>query len=937
MDFMKRFTAFFLALSLLFSLAACGNSAPVETIPAAADLSYNISVRSAGGMALASVDVYVYADDTLTDLVQYGETDADGNVTLTMPESDSYAIALSGLPKGYTPQNSYTFSGNSADIAVTSSVIAGESLSGAVLKLGDVMYDFTVSTPEGETVTLSEMLEEKDAVLLNFWYTTCSWCVKEFPFMQEAYEAYSDKVGIIALNPMEQDAAISAFQTQMGLTFPMAACPAAWSAAFGITGYPTSIVVDRYGVICLIEAGGITSLRPFTSMFDHFTAEDYHQTVYGGLSELVTTAKPNVIMESSEAVSAVLDSGNVPVTYRPEEGDDAEYAWPFVITEKNGESCLKASNQGMESSFAILYMDIALKQGEAVLFDYLTSTEKGADILYVIVNDQPVYQISGFEEEECWQSCCPWVAEADGTYEVALCYMKDGDTSEADDTVYLKNLRIADSSQITTPTYIPRNAATETGDLVYSYADIFLSEEDGYYHVGSEDGPLLMADLMGYTQFNEEKTIWELVYDGDASIGGKNYYDDMVDFFSYASNSSLYGCCTVNEELRQWLQMVDDTVGFDANDDYEWLKACKYYEAYGTEEQLRDPIQGLSTFYPFKAKLGSDNSFYYDRPIMPRGLIAEFVPEKSGVYRVTSRSDSEHGVEGWIFAENRNNIYTYEPAERLYTDNTNVSMVYYMEAGKSYYIDIAFWDIYEVGTIYYTIEYVAPETDLFRLGSPGYFTYDTNATGEHMYDLIAGGIDVMLGEDGKYYEKLGIDKDGNPVAGSLLYCDFTGITGVFSNPIATVDAYNEDGTRQYNADGTPAKVKGMIDMGGFDFSKTEGDLYILSVMEKYGNNIEKTAEYLRQYWGEDYDANAELYHIEDVFEGRYHGRGEDLTEEMRGYLDEIITRGPEERIGCVVVTERLAEILQMLMDKYTFENVDHSWTKLCYYYQHIGP
>ena len=937
MQFMKQITAFILAVALLLSLAACGAPQTVETATESTSISYTVNVHSAGGMALPGVDVYIYADDTLADLVQYGETDENGSLTLSMTGSDSYAITISGLADGYNPEALYRFEGTIADITVTSVPIQGENLSGAVLGLGDVMYDFSVTTADGQKITLSEMLKEKDMVLLNFWYTTCSWCIKEFPFMQEAYEAYSDKVGILALNPLEQDAVIPSFQAQMGLTFPMAACPAAWSAAFGITGYPTSVVVDRYGVICLIEAGGITSLRPFTSVFDHFTAEDYQQTLYGSLSELVTTAKPNVAMDPSEAVSAVLDGGTAQVTYRPEEGDDAEFAWPFVVTEKNGEACLKASNQGMESSFAILYMDVPLKQGEAVRFDYLTSTEKSADILYVIVDDQPVYQISGYETEERWQTCCPWVAAGDGIYEVALCYIKDGDTNEADDTVYLKNLRIVDSADIDTPTYIPRNAAVEVSDLEYEYVDIVLSEEDGYYHVGTADGPLLMADLMGYTQFSEEKTIWELVYDGDASIGGKNYYDDMVNFFSYASNSAMNGCCTVNEELRQWLLLVDETTGFDAEDDLEWLKACKYYEVYGTQEQMVNPVQGLSTFAPLKAKLGSDNSFYYDRPIMPRGLLAEFVPDKSGVYRITSRSDSEHGVEGWIFEGSRENIYTYEPAERMYTDNVNVSMVYYMEAGKSYYIDIAFWDIYEVGTISYTIEYVAPKLDLFRTASPGFFTYDTNATGDQMYALIAGGIDVMLGEDGKYYEKLGVDKDGNPVAGSLLYCDFTGITGVFSNPIATVDAYNEDGTLQRNADGTVAKVKGMIDMGGFDFSKTEGDLYILGIMEKYDNDIEKTDAYLREYWGADYDFNAEQYFLEDVYEGRYHGRGEDLTEEMRGYLDDIITSGKKEQIGCVVVTERLAEILQMLMDKYTFENVDHAWTKLCYYYQHIGP
>ena len=34
---------------------------------------------------------------------------------------------------------------------------------------------------------------------------------------------------------------------------------------------------------------------------------------------------------------------------------------------------------------------------------------------------------------------------------------------------------------------------------------------------------------------------------------------------------------------------------------------------------------------------------------------------------------------------------------------------------------------------------------------------------------------------------------------------------------------------------------------------------------------------------------------------------------------------------------QLAELLQMLMEKYTFENVDQSWLKLCYYYDYLGP
>ena len=171
----------------------------------------------------------------------------------------------------------------------------------------------------------------------------------------------------------------------------------------------------------------------------------------------------------------------------------------------------------------------------------------------------------------------------------------------------------------------------------------------------------------------------------------------------------------------------------------------------------------------------------------------------------------------------------------------------------------------------------------------------------------------------------------------MLYCDFTGLTALFSSPIATVNSYNEDGTLALDKDGNPVMIKGMIDLGGFDFSKTEEDLYVLAMLEKNGNDVAATDKYLHDLWGEDYDANAQLYQVQDVYEGIFHGEGEDLTEEMRTYVDQIITTGSEEKIGCVVMTERLAELLQMLMDKYTFAGVDHSWTKLCYYYDNIGP
>ena len=928
MKYLKKCLILLLVLALVLSAAACaaGGDNPAPTAqptegPALDDVPYQITLRTQGGMAMNGIGVYIYIGADRSNMVEYGQTDENGKISFDLPQREDYRVVLSGVPKGYAAEESYGFNGSVALITLTSSLITGEPLPSS-LKAGDVMYDFTVTTPDGTQLTLSEILAEKKLVLLNFWYVGCSWCVEEFPYMQQAYEQYGDDVAVIALNPTDDNSAIRAFQSQYGLSFSMASCSAAWPQTFGIQGYPTSVFIDRYGVISLIEEGAITSLRPFTHSFEHFIAEPYEQGVYGNLGELVSNVKPTFTMPPAEEISGVLDGGKLDVTYRPEtEGEDAEYAWPFIITEKNGEACLKASNQGIEASYAILYADVYLEAGQAVGLDYLTSTEKGCDVLHVIVNDQAVYQISGVSADESWQSCYPWVAEEAGNYEIALCYLKDGDTDEGDDTVYLKNLRIVSAQEIDAPTYIPRNAAVGDENDDYTYAAIVYNEADGYYHVGTADGPLLLADLMNYTQLSENKTVWEIVYEGIATLDGQNFYNDMVSYFSYASNSALSGACTVNKELAGWLKIVSDNVGFDGTEN-EWLKVCKYYQSYGTAEQLEDPIKGLANFSAYEAKLGKNietNSFYYDRPIMPRGLLAKFTAPKAGVYRITSRSESLHGVEGWIFGEDRDApYYTYEHDERRDDDGLNVSMLYYLGAGESCYIDIAFWDIYEVGTIYYDIEYVGATYDLLRLASPSYYTYDGDATGDTMYEIISGGIDVVLGPDGYYYQDLGKDAQGNQKYGSLLYADFTGITGVFSHAIATV-----------------GQNKGMIDMGGFDFSKTENDLYVISVLEKYNYDIEAADEYLRSYWGEDYEANAQEYMLEDVYAGKYHGRGQDYTEEMRGYLSKMITAGATK--GCVAVDARLAQLLQLVMDKYTFAGVEHSWTKLCYYIDHMGP
>lgn len=924
---MKKIFAVILAIATVLGmctgLAGCKNKEGTDAAGTPGDAgTYTVTVKSQGGLALEGVAVSVYGDEALTDLKGYDETDEKGEASMELPAGNHY-ITLSGVPEGYAVDASYGFDGTSAEIKLTSSLITDKNLGDTTLGLGDVMYDFTVTTPDGTDVTLSEVLKEKKMVLLNFWYTTCSWCVTEFPFMEEAYQMYKDDVGIIAVDPFPTDSAeaIAAFPTNynLSLSFPLASCPTTWSNTFGIQGYPTSVIIDRYGVICLVESGAITSLRPFTSLFETFTADDYEQKLYQNVGELVTNVKPTYEMDTSENIAALINNGELPITYRPETDDSAEYAWPFIAAEKNGEKCLKASNQQIEESFAIIYADVTLKAGQAFGFDFLRSTEASGDVMYVIVNGDDVNSISGAPDPEKWEATYPVVALEDGEYEVALCYMKDSSTDVGDDTVYIKNVRIIDAEDIEVPNYIPRQAATSADGFEFTYADIVYNSADGYYHVGSENGPLLLADLMNNTQFNEEDTVWNLAYNGKIVVDGVDYGEKLEQYANYALNSNLYGICTVNQELYDLMQLVDKAAGFDEADDKEWLKACKYFQAYGTTEQLEDPVKGLAPFSAYKATLGKNvatNKFFYNRNIMPRGMFAEFVPDRSGVYRITSRNDSRDGVDGWIFNANKEILLDSEQfIERTFDEQGEITMVYYMEAGKPYYINIALKTTNEqYGDVFYDIEFLGASAKTFVSASPGAFSYDTDSTGTNMNYTIAPGIKVVLGDDGYYYHDL-----GNGKKGSKVYADFVNSTSSISTPICS-----------------EGNIKGLIELGAFDFSKDENDNYVLTALSYNDNDQAKTIEYLKKQWGEDYETYYEMYKVDEVFKGIYHGTGKDCTEIIKKYEKQLITSGAAELRGCVPVNEELAQVLQQLMDKFTFEGVDTSWRKMCYYYNNLG-
>lgn len=151
-------------------------------------------------------------------------------------------------------------------------------LSNSSYSLGDYMGDYTVTDINGNTHTFSDLLKEKKAIVLNFWFMDCSPCMIEFPFMQQAYTKYSDSIEILAINPVDKkESAVQKRAHELGLTFPVVLGDEAWISALKITGFPTTVVIDRYGCVAFTHTGYIAQDGAFEKIFERFSAEDYKQ------------------------------------------------------------------------------------------------------------------------------------------------------------------------------------------------------------------------------------------------------------------------------------------------------------------------------------------------------------------------------------------------------------------------------------------------------------------------------------------------------------------------------------------------------------------------------------------------------------------------------------------------------------------------------------
>ncbi len=255
---------------------------------------YTVEVITEGGKALEEIRVNIYKDASKSDLVNVGKTDETGKISFESENAIGCVIVLEDVPAGYVVADTYEIESKETIIELEIELLSADDLSDVKFELGGVFADLTVEATDGNTYKISELLEEKKAVVLNFWYLNCGPCKQEFPFLQEAYANYKDDIEVLALNPLDgTNDTIKAFAEELGLTFPMASCDAAWEQAMQISAYPTTVVIDRFGTIAFIHKGYITETAIFETIFSTFIGEDYKQTTYKSVDEMMSEVEGN--------------------------------------------------------------------------------------------------------------------------------------------------------------------------------------------------------------------------------------------------------------------------------------------------------------------------------------------------------------------------------------------------------------------------------------------------------------------------------------------------------------------------------------------------------------------------------------------------------------------------------------------------------------------
>ncbi len=381
-----------------------------------------------------------------------------------------------------------------AAVSAETEVSPEQETSAGYYQIGDKMEDFTITTYDGKEVSLYKVLEQKEMVLLNLWASWCGPCGAEFPAMQEAYEQYQDKVEIIALSTevTDTDEVLATYAQGKGMTFCVARDTAGVDARFDHMYIPTSVVVDRFGTICLVEEGGMPDPAVFANLFELYTGEDYTESLFPTsiLAEMPTVqpSDPAALKEALNGEGGTLEFTN----------SSNPFHWPMTVEQKDGRTVVAATNVHSYLSKAVVETQVDVKAGDVLVLEYKMDNDSSCGFMGLELDAELVKKSTMSRD---WGTYAYQFEEA-GNHQIRISFDVSGIDEEGKTNLWIDSIRVVSGDEAAKA--LENNPKYPVGEQIQLQ---LLNEDVKYGYLYSESYP----DMKDLVYFCADPTLRLLV------------------------------------------------------------------------------------------------------------------------------------------------------------------------------------------------------------------------------------------------------------------------------------------------------------------------------------------------------------------------------------------------------------------------------------------
>lgn len=110
--------------------------------------------------------------------------------------------------------------------------------------------DFTLKDINGNDFNLASLFGKGKYIVVDFWGSWCSWCIKGFPKMKEYYNKYKDKLEIVGVACYDKEDKWKAAVAKNNVPWLHVFSPdGITEERYGVTGYPYKVLISPKGKV----------------------------------------------------------------------------------------------------------------------------------------------------------------------------------------------------------------------------------------------------------------------------------------------------------------------------------------------------------------------------------------------------------------------------------------------------------------------------------------------------------------------------------------------------------------------------------------------------------------------------------------------------------------------------------------------------------------